>query len=254
MKTISILSFLTAAIQAQVQFPHGRIVGGYEVTPSFKYPWIASLQYYDSHACGGTWYSGNAIISAAHCAFDDRYSKWKALGHRHNLDLKSESENGLTYSVLSYIVHPKYNLKGDTSFDVSIWKVNANASRPTIELDSGNYSGTDDTLLTVIGWGSTSSYSDISSVLLEVKVPVFNSAKCKKAYPILDTLSQYCAGYPEGKKDSCQGDSGGPMFVSSGDSYTLVGVVSWGKGCALKGYPGIYTRISAVSDFIAANI
>ena len=38
--------------------------------------------------------------------------------------------------------------------------------------------------------------------------------------------------------DSCQGDSGGPLFTGTGDSAVQHGIVSWGQGCALAGYPG----------------
>ena len=61
-----------------------------------------------------------------------------------------------------------------------------------------------------------------------------------------------CAGVEAGGKDSCQGDSGGPIVDSS---TTLVGLVSWGEGCAEAGAPGVYTRVgsSAIRTFITSN-
>ncbi|XP_037080830.1 transmembrane protease serine 5-like isoform X2 [Pollicipes pollicipes] len=54
-------------------------------------------------------------------------------------------------------------------------------------------------------------------------------------------------------QDACQGDSGGPMFYWDGSTWRQVGVVSWGRGCAVSQYPGIFTRVSAFVDFITAN-
>eukprot|EP00966_Prymnesium_polylepis_P211760 4904292-Prymnesium_polylepis.1 len=68
-------------------------------------------------------------------------------------------------------------------------------------------------------------------------------ATCSANYaPGPITHGMICAGYEEGGRDSCQGDSGGPLFAlpSTNDpAYAaLVGVVSWGRGCAVAGYPG----------------
>lgn len=73
------------------------------------------------------------------------------------------------------------------------------------------------------------------------------------------TNNMLCAGYIDGTKDSCQGDSGGPLVCRHHDSTTgasqwyLKGVVSFGYGCALEGYYGVYTKVENFKQWILNN-
>ena len=64
-----------------------------------------------------------------------------------------------------------------------------------------------------------------------------------------------CAGFPgEGGKDACQGDSGGPFVCNDNGKAVIAGVVSWGNGCALPNFPGVYARTTHVLDWIKENM
>ena len=45
----------------------------------------------------------------------------------------------------------------------------------------------------------------------------------------------------------------GPMVALVNNKITLAGVTSWGTGCALSPYPGVYSRVTAQEAWILAN-
>lgn len=52
--------------------------------------------------------------------------------------------------------------------------------------------------------------------------------------------------------DTCQGDSGGPLVFNDENNVAVVyGIVSFGIGCARKGIPGVYSRVSNYLGWIA---
>ena len=88
-----------------------------------------------------------------------------------------------------------------------------------------------------------------------VRVPAITNSQCNSAYggDITDTM--LCAGYPNvGGKDACQGDSGGPFVCNDNGNAVIAGVVSWGIGCALPNYPGVYARVTPVLSWIQSNM
>jgi secreted trypsin-like serine protease len=53
-----------------------------------------------------------------------------------------------------------------------------------------------------------------------------------------------------------QGDSGSSLLCQGSDKegQVLAGVVSWGRGCALNGVPGIYTDITVYRKWLLRTI
>ena len=79
-----------------------------------------------------------------------------------------------------------------------------------------------------------SSGGQTPSILKHVELGYITQSECDTRYNGGIEDNMMCAADPG--KDSCQGDSGGPLYDA--DNNVLVGVVSWGYGCADPDYPG----------------
>jgi len=227
--------------------PDEDIVGG-TTAASGEFPYIGSLQVGGSHICGGSLINANTIVTAAHCSVSNVIGSVSNL--RVRLGSVSRSSGGTLVGVSSVVLHPSYN-SATSNYDIAIWKLSTSVpTSSTIGYVSLPASGSDPaagSTVTVAGWGTQSSGANTSpNALYKVSVPVVARTTCRNSYSNL-TNNMVCAGLTAGGKDSCQGDSGGPLVDAS---KTLVGVVSFGEGCALPNYPGVYTRVSTALTFI----
>ena len=107
---------------------------------------------------------------------------------------------------------------------------------------------------TVVGRGLLKEKGEIPDGLHAIRLPVIPQTVCKltsrhRKNSIIDNM--FCAGYMDGRGDACQGDSGGPFLMTAHDAVvTQVGIVSWGIGCARRGFPGVYTRLAIYLPWI----
>jgi len=150
--------------------------------------------------------------------------------------------------VQDQIIHPNYDA-ATIDNDVMLLRLSqpVNNMEP-IDLDQDPSTLTVGETVRVSGWGTTSSGGSVSNILLYADLGYVSKSECNIAYHGVIDDFEMCAS--ESGKDSCQGDSGGPLVISefSNGKPLLVGVVSWGYGCALSQYPGKCLFCSVSTD------
>uniref|UniRef100_A0A182YEQ5 Uncharacterized protein n=1 Tax=Anopheles stephensi TaxID=30069 RepID=A0A182YEQ5_ANOST len=108
------------------------------------------------------------------------------------------------------------------------------------------------------GWGKSTIDDELTDVLLQTRAPIQSSKKCEEAYGDFIKLHRghLCAGNLDGAGGTCVGDSGGPLQcrISKRGPWILVGITSFGSGCAFKNYPDVYTKISFYRQWIVETI
>jgi len=272
---------LACATAAGAQTVQPRIVGGSSASIA-DYPWQGALVYstaqypgFDAHErqfCGGSLITASIVVTAAHCVQDtdpDCNSGGGSNCHPsdpggdgtkkidpNDIDVVlgrttlSNSSSGTEHLVQDVSFHSEYN-RNTLQNDVGYLVLDTPSAQGTIDI-----AGPDEgavwapgVVVEITGWGSTSSGGNTVDSLRKASVPIVADSTCGSSSVNgndFDPQTMVCAGYLEGGIDTCQGDSGGPLQSPlQGGGYRLVGITSWGFGCAEPNAPGVYTRIAA---------
>lgn len=245
------------AVTAFLERRKPKVVGG-DIAAEHAFPWQVSLGVSwitdprEAHFCGGSIYSDRWVVTAAHCVVDLLPEHIAVTAGTNRL-----SRGAHRYNVSRIIAHKAYD-DATSDSDIAVLELFDpltldDTMRAVSLLAAADEAGVlvEDAELTVSGWGAMYEGGQAVEELRFAKVPFVVRETCNRplAYDGDVTENMICAGHAAGGIDSCQGDSGGSL-VAPGDDPVLVGVVSWGEGCARPNKVGIYTRVARFTGWV----
>ncbi|XP_055544445.1 trypsin-4-like [Wyeomyia smithii] len=224
----------------------GRIVGGYNDFIEYT-PYLVSIGIQPiGHICGGSIISASWVLTAAHCMtkMTPAILSVRAGSTYHN-------RGGEVRGVSRIISHENFDLYYKMDYDFALLQLSSPlifgetvAAAPLADYTQSFYKND---MCKASGWGvEKSSGTEVPETIKSIDIPLVDQDTCRQQYQPKYVITQrmICAGAKG--KDSCQGDSGGPLFCQG----VLLGVVSFGIGCATDRHSGVYSNIPDVRNWI----
>ena len=232
-----------------------RVLNGVDAKPG-RHHYIVSLTDADNrHLCGGTLISPDIVLTAAHC---DPFVKKAQIGR---FDNSNENEIFETISIRASKKHPKFDPRLLLNDFMIVWLERPSFYSPISAIRSNNDDSAITSPLTIIGWGITEKDArSYRGPLKEAQLTYLSNERCSQSSGIIDgqsvtyegliTDSMMCAR--DSISDACSGDSGSPLFIKGENQNEdiQVGIASWGFGCGLEDFPGVFARVSDQFEWI----
>ncbi|XP_047471160.1 tryptase-like [Penaeus chinensis] len=245
-----------------------RIVGG-QVASRLEYPWMAYITITggggQDTSCGGAIVNSEHVVTAAHC-FGDRNlatSTVTVFLAEHDIDILTETDV-LSIFAQELFIHPDYKADGqDTEeHDIALLYLGGSLTfgvgvQPICLGTADDFAVGQEAV--IVGWGLTdfANASSASNLLREVAVSTIDIEQCITLYQNAAQRqfvneNMICTLTPG--KDACSGDSGGPVITRVGDVWVLIGIVSFGNGCAEPDAPGVHTNVANYLDWMTESV
>ncbi|CAJ0927261.1 unnamed protein product, partial [Ranitomeya imitator] len=221
--------------------PRFKIAGG-RSTHISSHPWTAAIfrtsrgtaEYF---RCGGTLINSCWVVTAAHCLHEEvSPNRLRVkLGRTMQVVRASKSKvsewNECTYTLTSMISPLTMILLKSSSGSCSM---ETDSARPAC-MPVKDQTLSDWTECEISGFGKHAHNSPLmSDQLKEGRVRLYPDKLCtpEQLADRTVTANMLCAGDTMNQDDACQGDSGGPLVCPINGRMHLIGVISWGEGCA----------------------
>ena len=252
---VLVLAVLPASASARGPLAEASIVNGRPADVS-SFPWLGSILNDENsprgaaggelerHSCAGSLVAATVLLTAAHCVTDGAGEQISP-APLHVVFGKSrlDTPGGETVDVTAIHRDPAYE-PSTYSHDAALLVLSRPVAIAPVALAPQAMQLREGTRATIVGWGRTGEQEGLSPQLRKARVPLWSNARCYAAYarwvaPHEPSL-QLCAAKRRGGVDTCDGDSGGPLLLRRGGATVQIGIVSFGNGCARRGWPGIY--------------